>query len=133
MGESAGNGIVLTGSKCLIFPFSSPDKMPATYLTPVHRDILFGVIASCKASMPCAVGGTHLFPALFSGSDKDTMLIVNFSPDEAEDITVFIPKPEQYREIIFDGCDDKYEHNGEYYSFRKKLATGEAAILTLIR
>lgn len=133
MGEAVGNGISLTGPKCLVFPFSSPDKMPNILLTPVYRDILFGVIASCKASMPCTVGGTHLFPALFTQADKEVMLIVNFSPDEAEDITVFIPKPEQYREIVLDGCDDKYEHNGEYYSFRKKLATGEAAVLTLLK
>ncbi|HOP10583.1 MAG TPA: hypothetical protein PK629_03730 [Oscillospiraceae bacterium] len=131
MGEAVGNGIALTGSKCLIFPFSSPD-MPSALLTPIHRDILFGVIASCKSAMPCAVGGTYLFPALFSQEDKDILLIVNFSPDETDDITVFIPRPEQYRKIILDGCEDP-EHNGEYYSFRKKLATGEAAVLTLIR
>lgn len=132
MGKTAGNGIVLTGSNCLVFPFSSPDRMPAVYLTPVHRDILFGVIAACKAAPPCAVGGTHLFPALFSDAEKDTMLIVNFSPDEAEDVTVFIPNPGQYQKIIMDGCGGA-EHNGEYHSFHKKLATGEAAVLTLNR
>ncbi len=132
MGEAVGKGIVLTGSKCLVFPFSSPDAMPTVLLTPVYRDILFGVIASCKAAAPCIVSGTYLFPEVFSDSEKEIMLIVNFSTDEAEDITLFIPKAEQYQKIIMDGCEE-FDHNGEYYGFRKKLATGEAAILTLLK